>query len=131
MLTSALAGPLAPVAEQWLGIDPGQVAAALHDGPGLGFGGADRAGRAAAAAGQPARLGWLARVWACGLALVGGHLVVAVERAGWPDARVLALPALGTEPVFARGARRPSPACLGAATPPARRCPRDAPHWNI
>jgi hypothetical protein len=36
-------------------------------------------------------VGWLASVWACGLALVSDHLVVAVEEAGWPRARVLAL----------------------------------------
>jgi len=63
---------------------------------------------------------WLARVWACGLALTGRHLVVAVERAGWPDARVLALSAPGAEPVSrsAHAVSRPS----GAA---------DAPHWEI
>ena len=43
--------------------------------------------------------GWLARVWAAGLALAGRHLVVAVQRAGWPGARVLALRAPGTAPV--------------------------------
>src|SRR6266496_2141835 len=36
VLTAALAGRLAPVAAQWLGIDPGQVVATLHDGPGWG-----------------------------------------------------------------------------------------------
>ena len=124
VLTAALAGRLAPVAEQWLGIDPGQVAAALHDGP--GWGSAELTGR-----GEQRRLRvslpawWLARVWACGLALVGGHLVVAVERAGWPDARVLALPAPGTEPVSLEahaGTGRPGAGPHGAP---------DAPHWNI
>jgi len=42
---------------------------------------------------------WVARVWASGLALTGRHLVVAVERAGWRDAQVLALRAPGAEPV--------------------------------
>ncbi len=96
-LVAAIAGRLAPVAEAWLGIDPDQVEVSLHHGP--GWGSAELAGR-----GQDRRLrvslpaGWLARVWACGLARVGRYLVVAVERAGWPDARVLGLRAPGAEP---------------------------------
>jgi hypothetical protein len=97
-LTAAMTGRLALVAEAWLGIDPGQLVVLLHDGPGWGTveltgGGAQRRLRAA----LPAT--WLARVWACGLALVGRHLVVAVLRPGWPDARVLGLCAPGAEPV--------------------------------
>jgi len=97
-LTAALAGRLAPVAERWLGIDPDQVEVSLHRDP--GWGSAELTGR-----GEQRRLrvslpaGWLARVWACGLALTGHHLVVAVERAGWPGAQVLALRAPGAEPV--------------------------------
>jgi hypothetical protein len=119
VLTAALAGRLAPVAEQWLGIDPGQVVATLHDGP--GWGSAELTGR-----GDQCRLRvslpawWLARVWACGLALIAGHLVVAVERAGWPDARVLALRAPGAEPVSLEAHANAGPA--GAP---------DAPHWEI
>ncbi len=96
-LVAAIAGRLAPVAEAWLGIDPDQVEVSLHHGP--GWGSAELAGR-----GQDRRLrvslpaGWLASVWACGLARVGRHLVVAVERPGWPDARVLGLRAPGAEP---------------------------------
>jgi hypothetical protein len=125
-LVAAITGRLAPVAEQWLGIDPDQVAVALHHGP--GWGQAELTGP-----GDQRRLrvalpaSWLARVWACGLALTGGHLVVAVERARWPQARVLALRAPGADPVpldvHARGADpdlRAGPA--GAA---------DAPHWEI
>ena len=63
---------------------------------------------------------WLARVWACGLALTGRHLVVAVERAGWPDAQVLALRAPGTEPVSLSAHASEGP----PGTP-------DAPHWEI
>ena len=119
VLTAALGGRLAPVAERWLGIDPDQVVVALHRGP--GWGSAELTGR-----GEQRRLRvslpawWLARVWASGLALTGGHLVVAVERAGWPDAQVLALHAPGAEPVplSAHAVSRPS----GAA---------DAPHWEI
>ena len=119
VLTAALDGRLAPVAEQWLGIDPDQVVVALHRGP--GWGSVELTGR-----GRQRRLlvslpaWWLARVWACGLALTGRHLVVAVERAGWPAAQVLALRAPGAEPVSlsAHAVSHPS----GAA---------DAPHWEI
>ena len=97
-LVAAIAARLAPVAEEWLGIDPDQVVVALHRGP--GWGSAELTGR-----GEQRRLrvslpaGWLGRVWAAGLALTGRYLIVAVARAGWPDARVLALRAPGTEPV--------------------------------
>ena len=119
VLTAALDGRLAPVAEQWLGIDPDQVEVSLYRG--TGWGSVELTGRD-----EQRRLRvslpawWLARVWACGLALTGRHLVVAVERAGWPDARVLALSAPGAEPVSrsAHAVSRPS----GAA---------DAPHWEI
>jgi len=118
-LKAALAGRVALVAEQWLGIDPDQVEVSLHRG--AGWGSAELTGR-----GEQRRLcvslpaWWLARVWACGLALTGRHLVVAVERAGWPDARVLALRAPGAEPVSlsAHAVSHPS----GAA---------HAPHWEI
>jgi hypothetical protein len=118
-LVAAIAGRLAPVAEEWLGIDPDQVVVSLHSGP--GWGSAELTGRGAERrlrVSLPA--GWLASVWACGLALVGRHLVVAVEEAGWPDARVLGLPAPGAEPVplDVRGS-------VGA-----RGGPADAPHWK-
>ena len=118
-LKAALAGRFALVAEQWLGIDPDQVEVSVHRD--AGWGSAELTGR-----GEQRRLhvclpvSWLARVWACGLALTGRHLVVAVERAGWPEAQVLALPAPGAEPLSLRAhaVSRPS----GAA---------DAPHWEI
>ena len=97
-LVAAISGRLAPVAESWLGIEPGQVVVSLHHGP--GWGSVELTGR-----GEARRLrvslptAWLARVWACGLALTGRHLVVAVEQEGWPDARVLGLRAPGAEPV--------------------------------
>jgi hypothetical protein len=96
-LVAAMTGRLAPVAERWLGIDPDQVVVSLHAGP--GWGSVELTGR-----GEQRRLRvalpawWLARVWAGGLALTGRHLVVAVERAAWPDARVLGLRAPGAEP---------------------------------
>jgi len=119
VLTAALAGRVALVAEQWLGIDPDQVEAFLYRG--TGWGSVELTGR-----GEQRRLRvslpawWLGRVWACGLALTGRHLVVAVERAGWPDARVLALRAPGAEPVSLRAHAVSHPS--GAA---------DAPHWEI
>ncbi len=128
VLTAALDGRLAPVAEQWLGIDPGQVQVSLHTGP--GWGSAELTG-----SGEQRRLrvslpaDWVARVWACGLALTGRHLVVAVDRAGWPDARVLALRAPGTEPVLldvhardSHGQRSGAGGENGAG---------DRPHWEI
>ena len=113
-LVAAIAGRLAPVAEAWLGIDPDQVEVSLHHGP--GWGSAELAGR-----GQDRRLrvslpaGWLASVWACGLARVGRHLVVAVERPGWPDARVLGVRAPGAEP---------EPLDVHASS-------GDVPHWTV
>jgi len=118
-LKAALAGRLAPVAERWLGIDPDQVEVALHRD--AGWGSVELTGR-----GEQRRLRvslpvwWLARVWACGLALTGRHLVVAVERAGWPDAQVLALRAPGAEPVSLSAHAIDGP----PGTP-------DGPHWEI
>ena len=127
-LVAAVTARLAPVAEEWLGIDPGQVVVTLHRGP--GWGSAELTGR-----GEQRRLrvslpaGWLARVWAAGLALTGRHLVVAVARAGWPDARVLALRAPGTEPVpLDVHATLPGPASGGLNVRPAA---ADAPHWEL
>jgi hypothetical protein len=122
-LVAAITARLAPVAEEWLGIDPDQVVVSLHRGP--GWGSVELTGR-----GEQRRLrvslpaGWLARVWTAGLALTGRHLVVAVQRAGWPDARVLALRAPGTDPValdvHARQAADGGPADT-----------LNAPHWEV
>jgi len=95
---AALTGRFAPAAQEWLGIDPDAVTVTSHDGPGWGTieltgAGQDRRLRAALP------VGWLASVWACGLAVLDGHLVVAVERPGYPRARVVALPAPDAEPV--------------------------------
>ncbi len=121
-LKAALAGRVALVAEQWLGIDPDQVEVSLHPPRSEhSWGSVELTGR-----GEQRRLlvslpvWWLARVWACGLALTGRHLVVAVERAGWPDAQVLALRAPGAEPV--------SLSAHAAGHPPGA---ADAPHWEV
>jgi len=97
-LAAALTGRFAPAAEEWLGIDPDAVTITPHGGPGWGT-------MEVTGQGETRRLraalpvGWLAGVWACGLAVVAGHLVVAVAEPGHPRARVLALPAPGSEPV--------------------------------
>jgi hypothetical protein len=44
--------------------------------------------------------GWLASVWAAGLAVTAGHLIVAVTEAAWPEATVLGLPEPGADPVI-------------------------------
>jgi hypothetical protein len=98
-LVAALAGRLAPAARSWLGIDPGQVEVTLHEDAGWGQlsvtgSGRDRKLRAALPA------GWLASVWAAGLAVAGGHLIVAVQGAAWPEATVLGVPEPGAEPVI-------------------------------
>jgi hypothetical protein len=98
-LVAALAGRLAPAAQAWLGVDPGRVDVSLHEGEGWGrlaVSGAGRERRLSAA--LPA--GWLASVWAAGLAVTAGHLVVAVTAAAWPDATVLAVPEPGADPVM-------------------------------
>jgi hypothetical protein len=97
-LTAALTGRLAPAVAQWLGIDPGQVEASIHDGDGWGevesvISAAERRLRA------KLPVSWLARVWAPGLAVVGGHLVVSVQHAEFPVARVLAVRAPGGDAV--------------------------------
>jgi hypothetical protein len=95
---AALTGRFAPAAQEWLGIDPDAVTVTPHEGPGWGAieltgAGSGRRLRAALP------LGWLASVWACGLAVVDGHLVVAVEEPGYPEARVFALAAPDAAPV--------------------------------
>jgi hypothetical protein len=127
-LVAAITARLAPVAEEWLGLDPDQVVVSLHRGP--GWGSVELTGW-----GEQRRLrvslpaGWLARVWAAGLALTGRHLVVAVQHAGWPDARVLALRAPGTEPTLLDvHATQASQASGGLEVRPGA---PDAPHWEI
>jgi hypothetical protein len=97
-LAAALTGRFAPAAEEWLGIDPDAVTVTPHEGP--GWGSVELTGQRGARRMRAALpVGWLADVWACGLAVAAGHLVVAVEEPGHPRARVLALPAPGSEPV--------------------------------
>jgi hypothetical protein len=136
-LVAAMTGRLALAAENWLGIDPDQVVVSLHTGP--GWGATELTGR-----GEQRRLrvslpaGWLARVWACGLTLTGGHLVVAVAAAGWPDARVLGLRVPGAEPVpLDVHASAPGPESGGRGSSRGERArdglagAGDAPHWEM
>jgi hypothetical protein len=97
-LVAALAGRLAPAAQAWLGVDPGRVDVSPHDGGGWGrlaLSGTGRDRRLSAAL----PVGWLASVWAAGLAVTAGHLVVTVTAAAWPQATVLAVPEPGADPV--------------------------------
>ena len=116
-LVAAIAGRLGPVAEEWLGIDPDQVTVSLHSARSWGASeltgyGADRRLRISLPA------GWLASVWACGLARVGRHLIVGVEQPGWPTARVLGLRSPGAVP---------EPLDVHADPDG----PADVPHWEI
>jgi hypothetical protein len=116
-LVAAMTGRLALVAEDWLGIDPDQVEVSLHQRPSWGASeltgyGKDRRLRLSLPA------GWLASVWACGLARVGRHLIVRVEQPGWPHARVLGLRSPGAEP---------EPLDVRADPD----SPADVPHWEV
>jgi hypothetical protein len=98
-LVAALTGRLAPAAQSWLGIDPGQVEVAVHEDAGWGRlalsgSGSSRRLRAALP------VGWLASVWAPGLAVADGHLVVEIKEAAWPEATVLGVPEPGADPVI-------------------------------
>jgi hypothetical protein len=116
-LVAAISGRLAPLAEEWLGIDPDQVEVSLHQTPSwgstelTGYGPARRL-----RVSLPA--GWLASVWACGLARVGRYLIVAVDQPGWPHARVLGLRSPGA---------KPEPLDVHAD----ESGPSDAPHWEL
>jgi hypothetical protein len=114
-LSGALTGRLAPAAREWLGIEPDMVTVTPHEGPGWGslrVTGDGRGRRLTASL----PLSWLAEVWTCGLAVVGGHLVVAVEEPGYPVAGVLALPAPAAEPVRLRARATQLPSGLAAWT---------------
>jgi hypothetical protein len=98
-LVAALTGRLAPAAQSWLGIDPAQVEVALHEDEGWG-----RLALAGTGDGRTLRAalpaGWLASVWAAGLAVAGGHLIVEIKEAAWPEATVLGVPQPGADPVI-------------------------------
>jgi hypothetical protein len=97
-LVAALTGRLAPAVRDWRGTDPDLVDAAPHEGPGWGrLESSGTGGEQRLSAALP--VGWLASVWAPGLAVVAGHLVVAVTEAAWPDAIVLGVPEPGADPV--------------------------------
>jgi hypothetical protein len=107
-LSGVLTGRFAPAAHDWLGIDPDTVTVTPHEGPGWGAVQVTGTGRGRRLrASLPLR--WLADVWACGLTVVSGHLVVAVEEPGYPVAGVLALPAPDAEPVRLRARAMGSP----------------------
>jgi hypothetical protein len=93
VLTAALAARFAPAAADWLGADPDLVSVIRHEGP--GWGELARTGDEISAA---LPLIWLARIWAAGLAVVEGRLVVDVTEVTWPAAVVLAIREPGQEP---------------------------------
>jgi hypothetical protein len=92
-LTAAIAGRLAPAAAAWLKLDPDQVHVTSPAGEGWGeltmTGGDLRAALP---------VGWLAGVWAPGLAIVGGRLVVEVTGGRWPVLQVRSVSQPGREP---------------------------------
>jgi len=92
-LAAALAGRLAPAVAAWLHINPDDVSCSIGVERAITEQGGGRKGIRAA---MP--VSWLSEVWAPGLALVDGHLVTGIIRAGFPDADVLALEAPGGEP---------------------------------
>jgi hypothetical protein len=97
-LTAALTGRFAPVAAEWLGIDPDAVTIAPHEGPGWGMLSLTGTGPGRRLTGS-LPVSWLCDVWACGLALADGRLVVGVTQPGYPRAEVLVLPEPGADPV--------------------------------
>jgi hypothetical protein len=108
-VTIAIEGRVAPLVEEWIGLDPDQVLASVHED--TGWGSIELAGQ-----GAERRLNitlppsWLSEVWACGLGLVARHLVVAVVQPGWPDIQVLALrtPAADPAPLTLHGISSPT-----------------------
>jgi hypothetical protein len=89
-LTAALTGRLAPAVAVWLDVDPASVSATVYDHADWGeLAVSSPGGVSQVRARLP--VSWLATVWAPGLSVVEGHLVVRVLAAAWPDAQVLAL----------------------------------------
>jgi hypothetical protein len=99
VLVAALAGRVAPAVAAWLGTEPDLVDAEPHEGPGWGRLQASGAGSERKVS-VALPVGWLASVWAAGLAVTAGHLIVAVTQAAWPDATVLGVPEPGAGPVI-------------------------------
>jgi hypothetical protein len=119
-LTAALTGRFAPVAAEWLGIDPDEVTVTPHEGDGWGtLAVTGTAGTRQLRACLP--VNWLSDVWACGFGVIDGHLVVGVAEPGFPRARVLALPAPGTDPVVLDV----------EAADPAAGADGALPHWSV
>jgi hypothetical protein len=92
-LTAALRGRLGPEVADWADVDPGQIQATIHDGPGWGT-----VARVGATLRVALPASWLASVWAAGLARPGEWLVVEVTEVCWPRAQVLALRRPGDDP---------------------------------
>jgi hypothetical protein len=98
-LVAALAGRVAPAAAAWLGSEPDLVDVVPHEGPDWGRLQATGTGSERKVS-VALPVGWLASVWAAGLAVTAGHLIVAITGAAWPDATVLGVPEPGANPVI-------------------------------
>jgi len=92
-LTAALNARLAPAVSTWLRMDPDGVDASIYEGS--GWGELARTGDSLRAA-LPVR--WIAAVWAAGLAVADGKLVVDVVSVTGPTAEVLAVSRPGAQP---------------------------------
>ena len=98
-LVAALAGRVAPAAAAWLGSEADLVGVVPHEGSDWGRLQATGTGSERKVS-VALPVGWLASVWAAGLAVTAGHLIVAVTEAAWPDATVLGVPEPGADPVI-------------------------------
>jgi len=92
-LTAALASRLAPAVAAWLHINPDDVTCSIGAERAITEHGGGRKGMQAAVP-----VSWLSEIWAPGLALVDGHLIIDITRAEFPNADVLALEVPGSEP---------------------------------
>jgi hypothetical protein len=98
MLTAALAGRLAPAAARWLHVDADHIEVNLHDGP--GWGAVESSGSVRSIRVRVTLpTAWLAEIWAAGLTVLSGHLIVSVQQVSWPQAQVLGLRVPGEKPV--------------------------------
>jgi len=92
-LTAALSGRLAPAVSTWLRMDADRVDARIYEGSGWG-----ELARTADLLHAALPLGWIAGVWAAGLAVVDRKLVVEVVSVTGSTAEVLAVSRPGAQP---------------------------------
>jgi len=95
VLTAALSGRLGPIAAAWAGIHPSEVDVSILD---AGWAELELTGSGRLRAAFRAE--WLARVWAPGLAVIDGKLVIEVTEMTWPTGRVLAAASPGYDTLY-------------------------------